>query len=268
MRDNDVRDLLLRVACEVGPPPPTREAMLAAGHRARGRRRMWWAGGSGLAALAAVAVLTQVLSAPGGPAPVAGPGTQGTPSAATASSPAAAGGDSPRPTKSPTGRPVSGAPAAQQQRADAMLAALTAAVPAGYTVPDDPRTRFALVEGWQQTGWLYRIGIDVHRDAQVVTLRVASFTDYGGPGPGDLCAAAYQAAGSYDGCTVLTTSTGVPIAVTWRGGKGNVPREVRAVRVADDRAVSVQQSPRGPHDQPVFTDQQLAEMAVSPDFRG
>lgn len=114
------------------------------------------------------------------------------------------------------------------------------------------------------------ISTEVYRDG---TVRVSSFTDYGPPGTNDPCAAAYQAAGSYDGCTVLTAVTGTPVAVSWRGGSGTAPREVRATGVADDRAVSVEQMPGGQTsgrmpDQPIFTDQELAELAVSPDFRG
>ncbi|WP_432830079.1 hypothetical protein [Dactylosporangium sp. CA-092794] len=282
MSNDDVRDLLVRVLGEAGPPPPSREAMIAAGRRARNHRRRWWAGGVALAAVAAVAATIQVVPVSGAPGTVsapsasAGPGTASAPG--TSAAPGTSGAASPGVAKSPTGRAVSKIPEAQQQRADQMLAALIAAIPAGYTTPapGNPRTRSARVEGWQQTGWLYLVSTEVYRDGKVGAVRVSSFTDYGPPGTNDPCAAAYQAAGSYDGCTVLTAVTGTPVAVTWRGGSGKVPREVRATWVADDRAVSLEQLPNGTDrepigsmlDQPVFTDQELADLAVSPDFRG
>ncbi|MEU7874803.1 hypothetical protein [Dactylosporangium sp. NPDC049140] len=274
MHDNDVRDLLARVVGEAGPRPVSREEMVAAGRRARNRRRRWWVGGVALAAVAAVAATTQVVPAP------SVPGTVGTPGTVSASG--TVGARSPGVTKSPTGRAVSTIPEAQQQRANQMLAVLIAAIPAGYTTPaagatpaaGHPLTRYAYVQGWQQTGWRYSISTEVYRDGKAGMVRVSSFTDYGPPGTNDPCAAAYQAAGSYDGCTVLTAVTGTPVSVSWRGGSGKVPREVRATWVADDRAVSVEQGPGaqqpgfGMLDQPVFTDQELADLAVLPDFRG
>nr|BFE59485.1 hypothetical protein GCM10020063_040110 [Dactylosporangium thailandense] len=280
MHDNDVRDLLARVIGEDGPRPASREEMVAAGRRARNRRRRWWAGGVALAAVAAVAAMTQVGPVSGAPGTVAAPRTSGAPG--TVSAPSTTSARSPGVAKSPTGRAVSKIPEAQQQRADQMLAALIAGIPAGYTTPapgatpaaGKPLTRYGLVEGWQQTGWRYEVGTEVYRDGKAGMVRVSSFTDYGPPGTNDPCAAAYQAVGSYNGCTVLTATTGTPVAVSWRGGSGKVPREVRATWVADDRAVSVEQGP-GPQqpglgilDQPVFTDQELADLAVSPDFRG
>jgi hypothetical protein len=259
MHNNDVRDLLVRVLDEAGPPPASREEMIAAGRRARNHRRRWWAGGVALAAVAAVAAMTQVVPAPGGPGTVSAPGTVSERSPGTV--------------KSPTGRAVSKIPEVQQERANQMLAALIAAIPAGYTTPapGDPH-RFARVEGWQQTGWLYSISTEVYREGKVGRMQVSSFTDYGLPGTNDPCAAAYEATGSYDGCTVLTAVTGAPVAVSWRGGSNKAPRDVRATWVADDRAVSVEQilggQPGGVLDQPIFTDQELAELAVSPDFRG
>ncbi|WP_238006449.1 hypothetical protein KZZ52_16045 [Dactylosporangium sp. AC04546] len=270
MHDNDVRDLFARVVDEAGPLPVSREEMVAAGRRARNHRRRWWVGGVALAAVAAVAATIQVVPVPGAPVAVGASGTSGAPLTSGARSPGVA--------KSPTGRPVSKIPEAQQQRANQMLAALIAAIPAGYTTPaaGNPRTRSARVEGWQQTGWLYLVSTEVYRDGKVGAVRVSSFTDYGPPGTNDPCAAALQAAGSYDGCTVLTAVTGTPVAVSWRGGSGKAPRVVRATWVADDRAVSVEQLPQGTSgqpgggmlDQPVFTDQELADLAGSPDFRG
>ena len=280
MHDNDVRDLFARVVGEAGPLPVSREEMVAAGRRARNHRRRWWAGGVALAAVAAVAATTQVVPVPGASGTVSAPGTTGTPG--NVSAPGTVSARSPGVTKSPTGRAVSTIPEAQQQRANQMLAALIAAIPAGYTTPAPgatpaagrPLTRYAQVEGWQQTGWLYLVGTEVYRDGKAGMVRVDSYTDYGPPGTNDPCAAAYQAAGSYDGCTVLTAVTGTPVAVSWRGGSGTVPREVRATWVADDRAVSVEQGPGaqqpgfGMLTQPVFTDQELADLAVLPDFRG
>ncbi|HTJ33042.1 MAG TPA: hypothetical protein VL738_07410 [Dactylosporangium sp.] len=274
MHDNDVRDLFARVVDKAGPLPASREEMVAAGRRARNHRRRWWAGGVALVAVAAVAATTQVVLVPGASDTVSAPGTPSAPGTSSARSPGVA--------KSPTGRPVSKIPEAQQQRADQMLAALIAAIPAGYTTPAPgatpaagrPLIRYAFVQGWQQTGWRYTISTEVYRDGKAGMVRVHSFTDYGPPGTNDPCAAAYQAAGSYDGCTVLTATTGTPVAVSWRGGSGKVPREVQATWVADDRAVSVEQGP-GPQQpgfgmltQPVFTDQELADLAVLPDFRG
>jgi hypothetical protein len=272
MHDNDVRDLFARMVGEAGPLPVSREEMVAAGRRARNRRRRWWAGGVALAAVAAVAASTQVVPAPGASGTVSAPGTSS--ARGTSSAPGTSSARGPGVARSPSGRPVS-IPEAQQQRANQMLDALIAAIPAGYTTPapGNPHTRSARVKGWQQTGWLYLISTEVYRDGKVGMVHVSSFTDYGPPGTNDPCAAAYQAAGSHDGCTVLTATTGTPVAVSWRGGSGKVPREVRATWVADDRAVSVQQVPGGQTggrmlDQPVFTDQELADLAVSPDFRG
>src|SRR5579859_881295 len=248
MSDNDLRGLFVSVLDQAPPPLPSREEMVAAGRRDRIRRRGWWAVGVGAAAVVAIAAGTVVVPATGGSRAAGAPGVA----------------------KSPSRRPVSHVPAAQWQRAGQLLAALAARVPAGYTTPPastrGPSSPFTSVDGWQATGWLYTAAIEVDRDGRAGTVRVFSFTDYGPAGTDDACAAAYQAGGSYDGCTVLAAADGTPVGVSWRGnGTG---RDLQAVWVHDDRAVVVEELPYGLGGSgrpalttPPFTEQEVADLS-------
>lgn len=284
MNESELRDGLREALATSERPPPMRaEAALEAGRAAHRRRRTTLAAVGAATAVVAIAIgATQVL--PGGTTQST-PGGQPMTTAPVDTKPVWPTG--------PDGQPQQDRTASAGPRAEAGVAVLDnllARVPVGYTVPEatpewpadatadidpasDPWTRMAQsqfvdrfdgVEVWEHVGSLAvsQGSATGHLMVQVMTPRNEQ--------PQDLCQAELWNS-KPGGCTVVTAAGRDVAVVDAAAGTAEDFQQWAAYRHADGTVVIVAQSTayRGapaPLPQPVFTAQQLAELAADDGF--
>jgi hypothetical protein len=236
MNELEVKEILLRAAAAPRAPVPDRAAVIALGHRARRRQTIRWAGTG--AATIVVAAVVGVLAIGAGPARTAPPQPGSTHHGPTATAPPSV------PTRSPGVH-------YDQAYADQLLTALSALVPASFTLPTDDlftdsagqhyQVRGAQVSTDGTTGSVsVGAGTTVYHDQRqaYVSITVVPTSQ-----PADLCAAEVRHQGVEAGCHVGTATNGTRIRVAWRDvGSGRI---WYATRYVGGTSVTVQQSPGG-----------------------
>jgi hypothetical protein len=285
MTDTEMKDLFQRVLDDPGPPLAGTDRVLGAARRTARRRRAGTA--VACSALAAVAVAGAAVGVPAlagaltptGHHAAGSGGTSGT----TNSAPPTGG---PSPDQSDVASQST--PATPQGKADRMLAALLAAVPAGYTTPttdtaSDANGQQYEVRGTQvmptsQTGenngkgWHLNASTDVYRGDQAGAVAV-TVTDNDQPVPdGDVCQLQIQHQGSGEqSCqTVMVSGTRVRVSVRDLGQYGKI---WYATVFTDGWTTQVQEGQNGLRPGSAllatlpYTPQQLAQLAMNPAFQ-
>lgn len=294
MNEQEFRDALRTTMSATAAPPPMGEAsVLDAAKRERSRRRALWAGAGSAAAVVAIAVgVVVVAPSIGGGEEDGGLGVGGAPpSVASTDATDAAGSDPDKPTETEWPNGQSDRTQTSGPRADqgvTLLTELEALVPAGFETPDDLKGTGDLagaamrfhqaqyadtVDGVEV--WEYMADVAVTKGDGVGRL-LAQVTTPGGRAEGEGCelfpAAAWSV--SEGGCTdvvvdgrtvgVYTISSSDPV--------GDQFDQWAAYRHDDGTVVSVAQATHRaftdfpPLSGPVFTAEQLAELAADPRF--
>jgi hypothetical protein len=288
MTDNQVKELFRRVLDEPGPPVATSGEVLGGARRTARRRRT----GAVVAcsALAVVAVVGAAVGVPalaGGLTPVGGTaaGDSGT---VTSPAPTSSGSSRPGASTPPGDVAHESTPTTNQGKADRMLTALLAAVPAGYTTPttgtvSDANGQRYEVRGTQVLrasetgenngqGWHLNASTDVYRGDQAGAVAV-TITDHSQPVPdGDICALSIQHQGSGEqSCqTVMVGDTRVRVSVRDLGQAGQI---WYATVFRDGWTTQVQEGHHGMRPGSAmlttlpYTPRQLAQLAMSRAFQ-
>jgi len=284
-----------------GPPMTDRESVIGTAKRALYRRRVAQAtGGTVLAVALAVSVPFLFGGGTGGPATggqqVAAPST-GQPSPSPSPSCPPSGPPRGAPSGPPNGAPPSapdakappcppGSSSGESDHARQMLATLIAAVPPGYTTPDkdtvpDEKREGGKIQvkgtqtvkdmppGSKQTH--YVASTEVYRDGKGGSISV-DVTVGTGPAPtGDLCAAEILQQGQSAGCRVIHASNGAAVRLSW---KDYVPgKQYTAAYFYDNVEVKILENvtvlgDRMPQlTERIFTEQQLADLVIKPQFK-
>jgi hypothetical protein len=275
MKEEDLSQALRDAIARSSPPPSMDPARaLEQGRRARKRRTVAWAG---------IAVVPLVLGIGAGPAVVAQVGGQ-------SAEPMVAGGGSTSPTVPPTTRKT-GDPWPEGQvdrtasvgpradRAVTLMNNLSSVVPPGFGTPDLkypdgrlmrwPQAQYASNDG-ERDYWEYMATIPVEKANRLGQLLVQSTTPDGKPAT-DPCKLAQQFWGGTGTCAVLNAG-GKKVGVVTTNGRDRYDQWA-TYRHDDGTVVVLAQSKKTDHPdhsplkQPVFTNQQLAELATSPKFK-
>lgn len=273
MPELDTKAIFVDLLDSPAPPLPTRADVITGARGALRRRRASLAVcGVGLVTLAVVAGVSLIPALGGSSGPIVGGPIVGS-SAVNSPGPTPSTRQvkraSPTVTLSPSirSRPKGAdVPPAQRQRLDALLAALEAKVPAGFTAPagDLPPVgiRSTTVEGWQATGWHYSVDTTATGRGAATVLTVDAFSGFGALAAG--CTGTENLAGQVSGdtCREYTASDGSSVGVISRGS------ELHAAWGNGDIAVSIRQiAVRGTAGDMPFTPQQLADLVVDPLLR-
>jgi hypothetical protein len=291
MTDTEMKDLFQRVLEDPGPPLAGTDRVLGAARRTARRRRAGTA--VACSALAAVAVAGAAVGVPALAGALTPAGHHAAGSGGTSPTGSASGATNSGP---PTGGPSpshsdvahESIPATPQGKADRMLAALLAAVPAGYTTPttdtaSDANGQRYEVRGTQvmptsQTGenngkgWHLDASTDVYRGDQAGAVAV-TVTDNDQPVPdGDVCQLQIQHQGSGEqSCqTVMVSGTRVRVSVRDLGQYGKI---WYATVFTDGWTTQVQEGQNGLRPGSAllatlpYTPQQLAQLAMNPAFQ-
>ncbi|WP_432944931.1 hypothetical protein ACQPXM_04205 [Kribbella sp. CA-253562] len=275
MKEEELNEALHDVMVRSSPPPSMDPARaLDQARRARKRRRVTWA---------AVGVATLVAGVGVGPVLVtnyldnqsadSGAASTTQPISSVAPTTTRKSGD-PWP-EGQSDRTATAGPRAD--RSVTLMRDLSAAVPPGFSTPDLkypdgramrwPQSQYASSDG-ERDYWEYRAIIPVQKDDRVGLLLAQSTTPDGKPAT-DPCKLAQKfGAGS---CTVVNVD-GKKVGVVTTTGRGDYDQWA-AYRYDDGTVVYLAQTKksdnpgRAPLTQPVFTTQQLAELATSEELK-
>lgn len=291
MNEEDLNEALHDVIVRSSPPPSMDPARaLEQARRVRKRRRATWAG---------LAVVPLVVGVTAGPALVAnltgdrsvgqmvagGPGTPSTSPSTSAPPPVSTVAPTTAPKTRKTGDPwpegqvdrtASAGPRAD--RAVALLNDLTSALPPGFTSPDLkypsgdpmrwPQSQYASNDG-EPDYWEYSASMPVQKDNRVGKLLAMSTTPTGKPATAP-CTLAKTFWGGTGTCAVVDVNGKKVGVLTAKSGDYD---QWAAYRYPDGTVVFVAQAKKNDRTnkpaltQQVYTPQQLAELATSPDFK-
>lgn len=281
MNEQDLKRAFQDVMVASSPPPsmdPSRA--LGVAHKARSRRRATWAG-------AAVAVLVvgvgvgAALVVPNGeaPSPSLQMGNSTAPSVTPTSAPPETRQSGDAWPEGQTDRTATSGPRAD--KAVNLMNDLGSSLPPGFTAPDLkysdgrsmrwPQAQYASSAG-EPDYWEYMASIPVKKDAGVGILLVQSRTP-DGKQAGDLCALAQTFWGMPGECSVLDVG-GKKVGVVTKNTSGRDDFDQWAAYRHEDgtviflaQSLKVHEDGQPPLAQPVFTPQQLAELATSAKFK-
>ncbi|WP_427892853.1 hypothetical protein ACQHIV_08115 [Kribbella sp. GL6] len=289
MKEEDLGEALHDLMVRTSPPPSMDPATaLDQGRRALKRRRITLTGAAVVTLAVGVGVGPALVVHYAGNRPaspmVAGTGPVATtpvqtPSAVstvTPSAPATRKSGDPWP-EGQTDRTASAGPRAD--RAVALMNELSSSVPAGFTAPNLkypdgrgmrwPQAQYASNDG-EQDYWEYQAIIPVQKGDRVGGLLAMSTTPDGKPATTP-CKLAQKFWGGTGTCAVVDVA-GKKVGVVTTKGKSSYDQWA-AYRYPDGTVVYVAQTKktdndaRSPLTQPIFTTNQLAELATSPKFK-
>lgn len=292
MNEHDLKSSMRDTMANATVPPPMSETpVLEAGRRAKRRRRAGWAGAGSVAAVVAIAVGVVIVAPNSGDEnPGLGVGVQTTETQPT----------EPQPTESvtpgedtktswpngQTDRTATSGPRADQ--GVRLITELDAAVPAGFGSPEDLKGTGELAGApmWHHQAqyedtvdgvqiWDYLADVAVTKGDGVGRLYVNVVTP-GNPKTGQGCELLRQPVSSPDGTCTEVEVDGKRVGVTTLAGPDKKMiqfDEIATYRHDDGTVVSVSQATFRaftdfpPLAAPIFTTEQLAELATDPRFR-
>jgi hypothetical protein len=276
MKEKELNEALHDVMVRSSPPPsmdPTRA--LEQARRTRKRRRVAWAGIGVATLVAGVGVgpvlVTNYLQSAG---PAVASGTSTTQPVSSAAPTTRKSGD-PWP-EGQSDRTATAGPRAD--RSVTLMRDLSAAVPPGFSTPELkypdgramrwPQSQYASSDG-EQDYWEYMAVIPVQKGDGVGRLMAQSTTPNGKPAT-DPCKLAKTFWGGAGSCAIVNVDGKKVGVVTTKGGDYD---QWAAYRHDDGTVVFVAQAKKSdapgkaPLTQPVFTNQQLAELVTSEKFK-
>jgi hypothetical protein len=282
MNEQDLKQALHDVIAVSSPPPSMDPSQaLDQARRARSRRRAVWAGATAVVVTIGIGAAPAVVANfnGGGSADqlVAGGSSTTQPVSTTvpSSAPTTRKSGDPWP-EGQVDRTASAGPRAD--RAVTLMNDLSASVPAGFTTPDlqhpdgyqlkRPQAQYASNDG-EQDYWEYQAILPVRKGDRFGKLLVQSTTPDGKPAM-EPCALAKKFWGGTGRCSIVNAGGRKVGVVT--GAAGDY-EQWAAYRHNDGTVVYLAQAKRSDHPQrapltqPVFTNQQLAELVTSAKFK-